>query len=124
MADFVQRENEYPRLPDVPELIHKSSPYPFMLYVQADSEYPRIAGLPEVVPIEPPTPYLLYMQNVKVNNGYPYIDTPKMYKIFSKPLPFLFFKPNTSKRQEFKIIIDNAPNHIVVQSYRQTIEVK
>jgi len=34
MADFVQRDGEYPRLPDAPELIYKSSPYPFMLYTQ------------------------------------------------------------------------------------------
>lgn len=89
MADFVQRDGEYPRLPDVPELIHKSSPYPFMMYIQADNEYPRMVGLPEVVPIEPPTPYLLYMQNARVNKGYPYIDTPKMYKVLKNPYPFL-----------------------------------
>lgn len=34
MADFVQKDNEYPRLPDAPELISKSKPYPIVMYEQ------------------------------------------------------------------------------------------
>lgn len=122
MADFVQRDGEYPRLPDAPKLISKSEPYPIVGFRKDDDEYPYIIGLPDVVPFESPTPYSLYIQrsdkldgyprigvpeflpfasplpwllfgqHPRILEGYPYIETPKIYKLFDRPIPFLFQK--------------------------------
>lgn len=148
MADFVQRDNEYPRLPDAPELISKSEPYPIVVFRKEDDEYPYIINLPEVVPFESPTPYALYAQRSdKLDgyprigvpeflpfasplpwllfgqdgvtlNGYPYIETPRIYTLFDKPIPFLFTKPVKMKYKNIRVTLFDYTAKIVLRNER------
>ena len=101
MSNFYQRDGEFPRLFDEP-IMHKlyEHPEPRMLFRQAEDELPRILYVPETYEFNPPTPYLIFAQRNDKYDGFPYLNFPKMYDIFTKPLPYIYFHPNKAKKKQ------------------------
>ena len=117
MADYIQYEGQYPELENAPEIITiGTKPTPSVLYVQEDNDYPTISELPDLINFNPPTPFLLYMQK----DSYPYFDTPDMYELFTKPVPFIFRTENKAKKTVHKVIVQKTkPQTVIITKHKQ-----
>lgn len=80
---FVQIDDEYPFLLDLPVELQSSSPYPSSFFVQNENVndgYPYI-DLPDKLNASEPVPWSFFMQKADVNDGYPYLDTSEEIKM-------------------------------------------
>lgn len=119
MADFYQRDGEFPRLFDEPIIYELfESPEPITLFRQAEDDFPRRINVPEIHEFNSPTPYLIFAQRDDKYDGFPYLNFPKMYEIFTKPLPYIYFHPNKAKKKQYTIIVSNYSEKITVPDYR------
>lgn len=82
MANFYQRDGEFPRLLGTPN-IHQlfKSPEPRTLFRQSVGDFPRVFNAPKTQGMSPPTPYAFFIQKEGVNNGFPYLNYPDCYDL-------------------------------------------
>lgn len=120
MADFVKHNEDYPYLENAPD-IYKigESPAPSLLYKKEVDGYPYLEGFPEVIQFNSPTPFLMY----KIDGAYdgvPHLDYPKMYDIFTKPIPSIYYSPNKYKKTTYTVTIqENKSQTVVLKQQKQ-----
>lgn len=92
-------------------------------YYQHDGEYPFIDELPEKIEnLSIPLPSGFFLQKDTINEGYPYLDVPDSITELTKPLPYIMYKPNKAKKIEYKIVIQNSDNKIVISKYDMVLK--
>lgn len=124
MATFYQKQGEYPYLEGLPDVVETmSEPLPEGLFFQKKGEYPYLENLPDTIEaMISPIPPGLFAQNPNVNDGYPYLDLPKLITDLTKPLPYLMQKPNKAKKTTQVITMPKQDVFTVtIMNYKQTI---
>ena len=121
--DFVTNDG-YPFIEALPERIVANEPIPYIAYNQ-DYGYPYFKGLPSFLGFNSPYPESYYAQDFVTNDGYPFFDLPKMIDVMSRPVPSIYYKPNTAKKTTHIIMIPKQDEYkVVVPSYKvQTITI-
>lgn len=125
MADFVKHNDDYPYLENTPDIYKIGDlPAPSLLYKKEVDGYPYLEGFPEIILFNSPTPYLMY----KIDGAYdgvPHLDYPKMYDIFTKPIPSIYYSPNKYKKTVHTVMVQKVRHSVTVQkNVPQTVMIK
>lgn len=120
MTDFIKHSDDYPYLENTPEFYKiGDSPAPSLLYKKEVDGYPYLEGFPDIILFNSPTPYLMY----KIDGAYdgiPHLDYPKMYDIFTKPIPSIYYSPNKYKKTAYTVTIqENKSQTVVLKQQKQ-----
>lgn len=118
--DFVTNDG-YPFIEALPERIVFNEPIPYTAFNQ-DYGYPYLKGLPPFLGFNSPYPESYYAQDFVTNDGYPFFDLPKMIDVMSRPVPSIYYKPNTAKKTTHIITIPKQDVFTVtITNHKQTI---
>lgn len=94
-------------------------------FVQRNEHYPYLDFIPDLIDsVVPPYSVNTYFIDGITNDGYAFLNLPQLIDAMLRPYPFALNKPNKADKYDFKIIVPSYSQEITVRDYNQTIIVR